>query len=75
MTVFHLFNELDVIIAIHFSVLEDALKTDRGQELFRQLISEENRAQLREWYKCRTELNSLAMEIKQKLETELGHVL
>ncbi len=75
MNIFQLFNELDEVIAHHFSDLDVALKTERGQQLFNLLLSEENRPQLKEWYRHHMQLNSLAVEIKQKLEAQLQEEL
>jgi hypothetical protein len=76
MIIFQLFNELDQIIIHHFGELDDALHPARGKQIVEQLLSEANRAELLEWYKSRERpLNSLAMEIKQRLERELGEEL
>jgi hypothetical protein len=76
MSIFDLFNELDQLIMHNFGDLEAALETEGGKQLFKQLLSEENRAKLREWYKPKPRgLNSGAIVIKQKLESELGEQL
>lgn len=76
MSIFDLFNELDYLTMHKFGDLEAALETERGKELFKQLLSEANRTKLREWYKLRPRgLNSGAMEMKHKLESELGEEL
>ena len=51
MTIFDLFNELDEVIMLHFSDVEAALQTDRGRQIVEKLLSEDNRALLREWYR------------------------
>jgi hypothetical protein len=76
MIIFQLFNELDEIIMLHYGDVEAALQTERGKQLVEQLLSEENRAQLREWYNPRPRpLNSAALEMKRRLERELGEEL
>jgi hypothetical protein len=75
MTIFQLFNELDELIMLQYGELEVALQTERGKQLVKMLLSEENRAQLRQWYNSRPNLNSGAMEMKRKLEKELGEEL
>lgn len=75
MIIFDLFNELDQVIIRHFGELDDTLQTERGKQLLAQLLSEENRVELRAWYKRHARLNPGAEEIKQRLERELGEQL
>jgi hypothetical protein len=76
MTIFQAFNELDEIIMLQYGDVDAALQTDRGKYLVDELLSEGNRAELREWYKPRPRpLNRTAMEIKQLLERVLGEAL
>ncbi len=76
MSVFELLNELDQVILRHFGDLEASLATERGRQILRQLLAEEKRAELREWFRPRARpLNSLAAEIKRRLERELGEEL
>ncbi len=73
--IFPLFNDLDELIMLHYGEVEVALQTDRGKQLLEQLLSEENRAELRAWYKRHPRLNPGAERIKQRLERELGEQL
>jgi hypothetical protein len=76
MTIFELLNELDEIIMLHFGNVEAALQTDRGRQLIEELLSEQNRKALREWYEPRPRpFNRAALEMKQRLERQLGETL
>jgi hypothetical protein len=75
MIIFNLFNELDEIIMLHFGDVDTALQTERGKQLLEQLLSEENRAELRGWYKRHPRLNPSAKEFKERLEKELREEL
>ena len=72
MNIFQLFSELDSEILRNLGDLESTLKTARGKLLIRQLLVEENRSGLQDWYNTQLPMNSLAMEIKAILERELG---
>ncbi len=75
MIIFDIFNELDEIIMLHFGDEAGALQTDRGKQLLQQLLSQENRVELRAWYKRHPRLNASAKELKERLERELGEQL
>ena len=70
MIIFDLFDELDRITLRHLG--EDVCQTERGKEIIEQLISQENRVQLRAWYKCHPRINPAAKEFKEMLEREIG---
>jgi len=78
MIILQLFGDLDELILRTFGDLDSAFRTDRGEQLLQQILANENRDQLRAWYKRdlgTRQLNGLASSIKQKLEAELGEEL
>jgi hypothetical protein len=72
MDISQLFSKLDWEILRNLGDLESTLKTPQGKLLIQQLLAEENRSSLRQWYDTQVPMNSLAMEIKAILERELG---
>jgi hypothetical protein len=77
MSILQLFMDLDTLILRNFGDWEKALSTDEGKELLRQILASENRAQLHAWYDKPTTrpLNSLALALKKRFESELGETL
>ncbi|QDV19100.1 hypothetical protein Pan153_37630 [Gimesia panareensis] len=75
MTVQEILVELDKLIIEKLGSLDEALNTERGQELFLKLTSETRRQELIETYGDTIEMNDLAREIKQKIEKSIGEKL
>ncbi|QDT28357.1 hypothetical protein [Gimesia panareensis] len=75
MTVQEILVELDKLIIEKLGSLDEALNTERGQELFLVLTSETRRQELIETYGDTIEMNDLARGIKQKIEKSIGKKL
>lgn len=71
----HLLRHLDRLTAHHYGDLDEALRTERAQELVEALLAHENRERLRDWYRQQGRLDSWGEEVRQILERESGEEL